>query len=209
MEYRDRYLDLIWTEGAFLVREEPFTLKSGRRSYVYANHRNLICVPEFLAVLGDSLSAAAKAKYGPDVALAGVDSSASAFLLTATSLRSGIPLLNYRPVNREKGVNETVFSYLGTTTGAGDAPRPVVLVDDVVTSATTLEAAAIDIEDANWEVLGAVCLLDRRRARDRESASLHVESVATLDMVIHHGISGGFVAPIVQRQAEIELGDLS
>ena len=201
---KSRYLDMIWKEGAFLVRQEPFTLKSGRKSHVYANHRNLICDPTMLGELGRILADLAVASYGAKILLCAVESSTSPYLTASASLQSQIPLLNYRPINREKGLTTSVFSQQGLSSQVDQPPRPVVLVDDVVTTSRTIDTASQDLEYSGWAVLGAVCLLDRQAPDDAASAEVHITSVATLSEVIDHGIADNLMPNEMRVLAERE-----
>ena len=204
MSANPAYMDMVWREGAFLLRDEPFTLKSGRTSHVYANHRNLICDPEILGQLGEHLAALAVEAHGPDVWFCGVDSSTSPYLTAAVSLRSGRPLVNYRPINREKGLSDTVFSLEGIVSSADRPRHPVVLVDDVVTTSRTLDRAHQDLTYAGWEVVGAVCLLDRLSSEDRDLIAVPVGSLATLTEVLEHGFAHELVPAELRHVVENE-----
>lgn len=202
MASADDYLHLIWNENAFLVRDEPFTLKSGVKSHVYANHRALICSPEHLRFLAKALVAAATNLFGTDLAFCAVDSSTSPYLVSSCSLESGLPLINYRPVNREKGLPDVIFSPPKIESG-NERPH-VCLVDDVVTTSATLDNAAMDLEFAGWPVAGAVCLLDRRARPADDDMKIH--GLANLKAALTYGLDRDLVAAELRGHAESELG---
>lgn len=205
MEYVEQYLDMIWREDAFLVREEPFTLKSGLKSHLYANHRGLICDPDKLTFLGTLLAQTATEAFGPAVVFCAVDSSTSPYLVASCSLDSRLPLVNYRPVNREKGLPDITFFYRAHGVHSDHRPA-VVFVDDVVTTSTTLDSAAMDLRYGGWEVAGAVCLLDRRVPTETvEDESVIIRGVATLDTVVRFGVERGLMSEDLCRHAEREL----
>jgi orotate phosphoribosyltransferase len=108
---RTDYLRRMWEADALLVRPQPFTLKSNRESYVYANHRNLVCNPEDLRLLADLILETAKGSFPDDFALCTVDSSVSPFLVAAASVRGDVPFYNYRGISREQGVGDLLFGY--------------------------------------------------------------------------------------------------
>jgi orotate phosphoribosyltransferase len=189
------------------VRAEPFTLKSGLKSHLYANHRSLVCDPDKLALLGNVLAAAAVNAYGRNIVLCAVESSTSPYLVAAASLESRIPLVNYRPINREKGLSDVVFARPDTPDGAMSRPS-VVFIDDVVTTSATLDSAAMDLEFSGWTVAGAVCLLDRRLTNDTgEYGALAIHSIAKLDEAARFGLARGLVGDDLRRHIEHELAD--
>lgn len=197
------YLQTIWAEGALLLREEPFTLKSGLRSHVYVNHRALICDPDTLRFFAMALVERTLEAYGGAIAYCAIDSSTSPYLVAACSLASGTPFVNYRPVNREKGLRDVVFS--PPSYREGERPR-IVFVDDVVTTSGTLDNAAMDLEFAGWRVAGAVCLLDRRTSAGDDGIDIH--AVGSLRQALEYGLANHLVAGQLRRHAEQELSAL-
>lgn len=59
-------------------------------------------------------------------------------------------------------VRRTDRAALPRFTAAPGRGRPALVVDDVVTTGQTVQAAAIALQSAGWRVLGAVCLADAR-----------------------------------------------
>jgi orotate phosphoribosyltransferase len=203
------YHDLLWSSGALMIRDEAFTLKSGRRSYTYANHRDLICVPMHLRSLTRLLSARAHEEFPTPYAFATVDSSVSPFLGAACALESEIPYYNYRAVSREKGVVDQLFRYDRIVETSFAPNLPAILVDDVVTTTGTLSNAARALEQRNINVLGAVCLLDRRVSSEASAPDFRLAAVTNLANVLRHGLKTQDLGPETQRLIDVELGALA
>jgi orotate phosphoribosyltransferase len=192
------YLTRLWQSGALLVRDPPFTLKSGRQSHIYANHRNLVCVPDDLRLLTSLLYDTLRGIAPFEVALASVDSTVSPVLCSACSVNYELPMYSYRQTSSERGVSGEVFGYDRNRDSLLPAGLPAVLLDDVVTTNSTVERAASALKDAGVDVLAAVCLLDRRLPDVRDEARLVVRGVATLDDALTFGLEHGHVdGPLV------------
>lgn len=200
-----QYLTRIWTSGALLVRDPAFTLKSGRQSHVYANHRNLVCLPADLRLLSEMLYEAAMRLDLSEYAVASVDSSVSPVLCAAWATSRDIPMYAYRRATTERGVAEEVFGYDRNLASSCAAGLPAVLVDDVVTTNSTLERAAAALKDAGVAVAGAVCVLDRRLPDHRGEALLQVESVSTMADALQFGLDHGHVDPSSRPAVDAEL----
>jgi orotate phosphoribosyltransferase len=203
MSAASQYLQLLWDSGALLLQDEPFTLKSGRTTYVYANHRNMICLPENLQFLADALIEVSNLKWSEPFALSTVDSSVSPYLVAAFSLRGTLPFYNLRSVNREKGLSNEFFSYDRNPSATFNSGLGAVLVDDVVTTMATLNWAATSLEEHNIRVFGAVCLLDRRVGTQK--TSMEVVAVATLESALQYGLDNVSLTDEQRRLIDIEL----
>lgn len=208
MSPADEYIRLLWESGALLVREEPYPLKSGNRSYVYANHRDLICIPDHLGFVANSLLDVIRGAWTSPFALSSVDSFVSPFLVAAAALQGPYALYTVRPASREKGVSDEVFSYEQNTDHGFEPHLPAVLVDDVVTTEKTLRYAAGLLAEHGVQVLGAVCLLDRRVKRELTAATIDVVPVARLADALEFGLANLDLSTEQQRLVEIELSDL-
>lgn len=199
------YVDLLWASKALLIRDQPFILKSGRESYVYANHRNLICLPQYLEMFSELLVSTARSRYERTFAFSNVDSSVSPYLVSGCSLIAKFPFYSLRPVSREKGLADQVFSYARNEGSTFEPRLPAVVVDDVVTTTSTLLHAVQTLGEESIAVLGAVCLLDRRVASERESGDLTIAAVATLPDVLNHALAHVDLDGTQRRLVEIEL----
>lgn len=205
----DQYIEALWISRAVLLREPAFRLKSGGESYVYVNHRNMICEPRNLSLMAAEMGDVLAGAFEVDYALASVDSSVSPFLVAALALSGGRPFYNHRAVSRERGLADEVFSYSANAASEYPAGLPAVVVDDVVTTTTTLERTSAALAAADVETAGYGCLLDRRTATARtREATASVAAVATLDEVLRYGLREGLLDGAQNRLAALELAAL-
>ena len=99
-------------------------------------------------------------------------------LATNVSWEAGLPLKLARKENKAHGV----------AGGVGDMKDSVFLVEDVVTTATSLLDIANRLEEEGHTVVGAACLVDRRAMNEplltRRGTVLRLQSVFTLYDVV-------------------------
>ncbi len=203
------YQKLMWASGAMLVRESSFTLKSGRSSHAYANHRDLVGVPEHLELLVTLLVDTTRSAFTQPVAFCSVDSSVSPYLVAACSLRGRVPFYNYRAVSREAGVAEKLFRYDRVASSPHQPGLPAVLLDDVVTTTGTLTRTEQTLRSAGIDVLGAVCLLDRRLPHEADGSTIAIASVSTLEAMLEAGAQDPALDATAKRYIEVELTELA
>lgn len=188
----------LWEAGAVVVREAPVTLKSGRQSHVYVSLRQFVCEAANLALLGDVFG---EWLEGRTLTLGSVSSLLSPVLCGTFAGRFDLPLALYRPDGSEKGLAGQVFG--------GEKGRPVVLVDDVLTSGgTALQAARAFAEKA----LGGVSLyvfVDKRPRSLLGRFPLPVAAPLTLETLLLHGIDSGALAGEAVDWAREELAFLA
>ena len=133
--------------GAFLIRPNaPFRLTSGLLAPIYINCRLILGHARARADIADAL-AADVAKQGADIVAGGV--TAGVPFATLVADRLVLPLTYVRPQPKSHGTG-------GQIEGAEVAGRKIVLVEDLVTSATSivlftnaLRAAGATVEHAS------------------------------------------------------------
>jgi len=133
--------------GAFLIRPNaPFRLTSGLLAPIYINCRLILGHARARADIADAL-AADVAKQGADIVAGGV--TAGVPFATLVADRLVLPLTYVRPQPKSHGTG-------GQIEGAEVAGRKIVLVEDLITSATSivlftnaLRAAGATVEHAS------------------------------------------------------------
>ena len=133
--------------GAFLIRPNaPFRLTSGLLAPIYINCRLILGHARARADIADAL-AADVAKQGADIVAGGV--TAGVPFATLVADRLVLPLTYVRPQPKNHGTG-------GQIEGAEVAGRKIVLVEDLITSATSivlftnaLRAAGATVEHAS------------------------------------------------------------
>jgi orotate phosphoribosyltransferase len=118
-------------------------------------------------------------------------------LAAAISLASGLPFAFVRkPGYRGHEIDEP------PTRGADVAGRRVLLVDDAVSSGTSVERFAASLAGAGAEVVGVFVLVDMREVADTVSstaAALPTESVSTYLEVLDLAAANGALDPAVHK----------
>ncbi|MBM4108514.1 MAG: orotate phosphoribosyltransferase [Phycisphaerae bacterium] len=154
-----------------------FTLRSGRTSRYYLDKYLFSTRPEVLAPLADLFAAriaAVESRLGVRAArLAGAELGGIP-LVTAASLRTGVPCLFVRNQKKEYGTGKQLE-------GAVESGDVVVLLEDVATTGgQALEAVAV-LRGAGARVVAVIATIDRLEgARENvEKAGLAFEALFT------------------------------
>ncbi len=173
-------MEALWAGGAVTVSPEAVTLKSGRQSHVYVSLRHFACMPENLSLLAGVFGEWAR---GRRMALGTVPSLLSPVLAGAFAARFGLRLVLFRPDGSEKGLAGQVFGQ--------PAARPVVLVDDVLTSGGTALAAAEALAAQGGAGVSLFVFVDKRPSGTRRAFPLPVAAPLRLGELLEHGIATG------------------
>ncbi|HMN40591.1 MAG TPA: orotate phosphoribosyltransferase [Phycisphaerales bacterium] len=154
-----------------------FTLRSGRTSSYYLDKYLFSTRPEVLGPLAEMFAeriAGIASRTGKPVArLAGAELGGIP-LVTATSLRTGLPCLFVRNSKKDYGTAKQLEGKLGR----GDR---VVLLEDVATTAgQALEAVKV-LRDLGAEVVGVIATIDRQEgaAENMGAAGVAFEALFT------------------------------
>lgn len=131
--HRNNYAQGLRRTGAIEVKtvtEEPFTLRSGRRSYVYINHARLAQDPEGYRAFIDSVGDLLHEAYGEnDFIVCNVDSKISPQMVGSLAYTMNKPQIVFRSEEltaTEKGSGQQL-------TGDRSWNLPVAIIDDVAT----------------------------------------------------------------------------
>lgn len=199
------YVKKLWHDNAVLIQKEPITLKSNRKSCVYINHRNFICLPDNFKIIISLLSSIINDRISKKYAFCNVTSTLSPILIAGLSINMNIPFYFYRPVSSEKGLVEDIFSYEINPSSIYPNKLPAILIDDVVTTTNTIRMTAQSLHFAKYKVLGCFCLVDRRIKSEKRDLPFMLKSVATLEEILKIGLKEIKLEDEQKNIIEIEL----
>lgn len=154
------------------VKFGNFTLKNGSQSSVYIDLRRAISRPYLVTKMADLMWE--KVSDLNVQTLCGVPYGALA-LSTSMSFRHDLPLIMARKEVKEHGTRQLIE-------GVFQKGDEVLIIEDVMTSGSSIVTTKKTLEDAGLEVKHAVVFLDREQGGDETLSSLGVEvrSVITL-----------------------------
>jgi uridine monophosphate synthetase len=183
---RDRLAGDLFTAGC--VRFGDFELKSGVRSPVYLDLRNLVGHPDVLRRVARRYISRLAAIGSLPALIAGVPL-AGLPIATAVGIESGVPMIYPRPEQKRHGTGAMVE-------GPYEAGQEVVVVDDVATSGTSILEAAATLREAGLIVNNALVLVDRGGAADvaLAEAGIALRSVTTLAAIVDTLASDGAIS---------------
>src|SRR5437899_2844910 len=147
----DRELLEAIREHAYL--EGDFVLRSGRKSSYYLDKYRFETRPELLTALAERVAAKVAEVEPEAVRLAGPELGAVP-VVTATSLRSGLPFLIVRKAAKDYGTANRLE-------GAFEPGECVCLIEDVVTSGGAAVDTVEALREAGLQCRNAVCVVDR------------------------------------------------
>lgn len=169
------------------VRLGDFTLASGEKSSVYVDSKLTTYSPQAIPLIGRLfLSKMHECGLSPD-AVGGLTLGADpiAFSVARESLDTGhpIPAFVVRKEQKTHGMGRSIAG-LESTRGVR-----VVIIDDVCTKGGSTGQAVEAAQQAGMEILGAICLVDRRQGATEylwEKYGIRLESIFTLPDLVKH-----------------------
>ncbi len=148
-------------------REGDFTLASGKKSDYYFDCRQTALHPEGAYLLGHIFVRMIRGMEENIRGVAGMTLGADPLVASATlvSYTEGLPLPGMLVRKKAKGYGTD--SYLEGTANfyPGDG---VCMLEDVVTTGSSLLRACQRVEDAGYRVQGLICVLDRKEGGGSE-----------------------------------------
>ena len=131
-QLKTQYIKGIYETKALLIKEEAFTLQSGKKSHLYLNHRHFLSKALYLSLIATIYSEFAKSMVG-DYVLGAVDSIMSPIIVGAMSILLNRDYVVIRNVSMSHGTQEAIY---------GEIKHPILLVDDMTSTGGTLIEAA-------------------------------------------------------------------
>ncbi len=143
---KSQYFDGIYQSKAFLIKEKPFSLQSGKKSHLYLNHRNFLSQNRYLSLVARIYYELCKnVEY--DFQLGAVDSVTSPIIVGAMCVNFN---KDYVVIKREAlthGTQEFIY---------GNINQPIILIDDMTSTGGTLIDAAEKIRSKGGVVKHAI-----------------------------------------------------
>jgi orotate phosphoribosyltransferase len=163
------------------VRIGDFTLASGEKSSVYVDSKLTTCSPEAMPLVGRLfLSKLRQCGWHPE-AVGGLTLGADpiAFAIARESLDTDHPINAFvvRKDPKSHGMGRVIAGLENVQN------LPVVIIDDVCTKGGSTAQAIESAKIAGMNILGAVCLVDRRQGATEllnDKFGLRLESIFTL-----------------------------
>lgn len=173
-----QYFDGVYQTKALLIQDKPFTLKSGKKSHIYLNHRNFLSQSRYLSLVADiyhELASTIEGKYQLGV----VDSIMSPIIVGAMSAQYGNDFVVVRKEPLKHGTQEYIY---------GEIKQPVVLVDDMTSTGGTLIDAAKKIRSREGSVQYAIisAYRDNTAIQNLQAANIETLSIASFDEILKY-----------------------
>jgi orotate phosphoribosyltransferase len=129
---KSQYFDGIYQTKAFLIKNEPFTLQSGKKSHLYLNHRNFLSQSRYLSLIANIYYELTKhLEY--DFQLGAVDSVTSPIIVGAMCAMFNKNYVVIKSEPLKHGTQEYIY---------GNINQPIILIDDMTSTGGTLVDAA-------------------------------------------------------------------
>lgn len=143
--------------GCFL--QGDFTLKSGKKSNFYLNLRHLVNTPHLIRDISDVIK-----HYLPNdkFLLCGLPYAGIPYTM-AVSILYDIPSIILRKQQKSHGLNNWIDGLEKTDI------RKVVLIEDIISTGSSIESALPILEQHGLEVVKVICIVDRREPEIKEA----------------------------------------
>lgn len=175
-DLKQQYVEGVYEGGALLIREQPFTLQSGRQSHIYLNHRNFLAKSKYLKLIAQIYLNLIEEKI-KDYKLAVVDSIMSPIIVGSMCALSAKDLTIVKSAKLEHGTKEDIY---------GDCQGEIVVIDDMTSTGGTITEAARKIRNAGGIVNYAVVSASRNETAKHNLANENITllAIATFDEII-------------------------
>ena len=181
-----------------MIKFGEFTLKSGKKSYVYADIRTAISHPKIFITLCDLIYSKMNGlKYD---SICGVPYSALTFA-SGIAYAHQIPMLLKRKEAKEYGTKKI----LEGNYQAGDT---CLVIEDVVTTGMSIGETTVVLEEAGLKVQDIVCFINRNQGgQERLTEQGYIlHSIIDLYQVLEILLKHGKISAADKAQAEALIG---
>jgi len=175
-ELKQLYINGVYKSKALLVREEPFTLQSGRKSHIYLNHRNFLAQSEYLILVAKIYWKLIQ-EVIQEYKLGVVDSVMSPIIVGALSGLASKNLVVIKSAKLEHGTKEDIY---------GDCSGEIVIIDDMTSTGGMIIEAAQKIRKSGGSINYAIVSACRDQTAKDNLAKENIKllSIATFDEII-------------------------
>lgn len=170
---QDTLIHALYKIGA--IQFGNFTLKSGQTSSIYLNLRKIISYPNLLRTIANAIwEASSQDRF--DV-VCGVPYTALP-IATCISLEHNIPMIMRRKEKKDYGTKQAIEGEFKTG-------QRCLVIEDVVTSGSSIMETARELETAGLQVENVVALIDREQGgRETLEKKYTLKTILTLSTIL-------------------------
>lgn len=184
MNYQTSLISSLYEIGA--VQFGEFTLKSGKISPIYINLRKIISYPKLLVSIAAIMMQKMEGEHFDVVC--GVPYTALP-IATCMSIDYKIPMIMRRKEKKDYGTKQIIE-------GVFNEGQRCLVVEDVVTSGTSVMETTADLQAAGLIVTDVIALIDREQGgRENLEKKYHFHSVLTLTQILETLLHSTLVSP--------------
>lgn len=154
------------------VKFGDFTLKSGKKSSIYLDLRQIISYPDILQTVADTIWQKVS-QYPVDV-ICGVPYTALP-IATCISIKQNIPMVMRRKEPKDYGTKQRIE-------GTFKAGQQCLVIEDIITTGSSIIETAGDLETAGLTVKHAGVLINREQGGKENLQQRHYEAHAVFTL---------------------------
>lgn len=172
------YIEGIYKSKALLIKEQAFTLQSGKKSHIYLNHRNFLSQCHYLDLVTNIYYQLAK-EIDDEFVLGAVDSIMSPILVGAMCAMYKKNYVVVKKMPLKHGTQEYIYGKMQSNT---------VLIDDMTSTGDTLLDAAGKIRLKGGKVEYAIISAYRENTaiHNLKSQGIKLLSIASFEEIIDY-----------------------
>jgi orotate phosphoribosyltransferase len=174
MNYKPLILSLYQISA---IKFGDFTLKSGNKSTIYLDLRQIISYPEILRTVAETIWQQVSS-YSVDV-ICGVPYTALP-IATCISLKQNLPMVMRRKEPKNYGTKQLIE-------GAFKTDQQCLIIEDIITTGSSILETAKDIEAAGLQVKHVGVLINREQGgkENLQQQHYHLHAAFTLKEVLN------------------------
>lgn len=193
-QLKSQYIEGVYRSKALLIKEDAFTLQSGKRSHIYLNHRNFLSNHVYLSLVARIYHELSKSIAGNYI-LGAVDSIMSPIIVGAMSAMFNRDYVVIRKTPLTHGTQEFIY---------GKIANDILLIDDMTSTGDTLIDAAKKIRAKGGSVQYAIISAYREDTAIQNLINQHIQpiTIASFDEIINqlHPIFSPIEKAIIEKK---------